>query len=523
MFLGLWTPFFIFVAERDYPLPLTSLLYSVAGCLLAAALLSVLCGRRRGIAQAVLLTLVVGLALDTQFDWFEDAVIYAAFVGLCALFWVLRRHVATILSAMFGAALLSTLVIADLQPYQEVRESGNPEAANAAAEGAGGILIHLVLDEHTGLSGIPQDIPGGRPLRESLGAFYASNGFRIYGNAISEYEATRNSVSGILNFTAGPTPYDRYEGRRPYVLRQNRYFDALAEAGYAIHVYQTTYMDYCRSSPRLVSQCLTFRNNGTNWIKTADLDPLDKLNAMLGLYLQLSDDIVERALKLYVRAALRLRRLGLALPEIPKWDQGPAPVNAAHTLDRIIDDVATGPTGTAYFAHLILPHGPYVFRRDCRLRRNVNGWLNHRPPFRLESDEGERRRSFIDYFEQLQCLQSKLGEMFERLRAAGRFEAATIILHGDHGSRIYSVAARANNVDRLGRRDYLAGFSTLFAAKGPAVSPGIDRRTAPISHLLAEAIGRPDLVQDPQGPLRIYLEGEDDYIPWLPVPWPGPE
>src|SRR5690606_34761192 len=114
-------------------------------------------------------------------------------------------------------------------------------AAGAAADG---ILIHLMLDEHAGIMGIPEDVPGGTALRRGLRKFFADNGFRLFGNAISEYAVTRNSMAGILNFTAGPTPYDLYEGREPFVPQQSRYFEALTETGYDIQVYQTLYMDY---------------------------------------------------------------------------------------------------------------------------------------------------------------------------------------------------------------------------------------------------------------------------------------
>src|SRR3546814_179059 len=147
---------------------------------------------------------------------------YVAFVVLLALAWLLRRHSSVILSAMFGAVLLSTAVAGSLEPYTEVREIDNTAAGGAAGTAAHGILLHLMLDEHAGIMGIPKDVPGGEALRRDLRDFFAANGFRLFGNAISEYAATRNSMAGILNFTAGPTPYDFYEGRKPFVLQQSR-------------------------------------------------------------------------------------------------------------------------------------------------------------------------------------------------------------------------------------------------------------------------------------------------------------
>jgi arylsulfatase A-like enzyme len=167
----------------------------------------------------------------------------------------------------------------------------------------------------------------------------------------------------------------------------------------------------------------------------------------------------------------------------------------------------------------LIPHGPYAYDRECRLRLDVNSWLSNRPPFRRENSESEWQLSYAAYFEQLRCMQAKLQQLFDGLRAAGRFDDATIIVHGDHGSRIHRVAARAENLDRLEPRDYLDGFATLFAAKAPAMEAGYDEESAPVSRLLARAIGRSDLVREPDAAIQVYLEGKDDYDPWTPVPW----
>lgn len=520
VFLLLWTPFFVFVAQRDHPVPPGGLLVSAGCCLLAAVILSALCGRAGSKRQAILFAGLLALVLDVQFDWYEDAVAYVAFAVLLALSWLLRRHGSAILSAMFGAVLLSTALFGSLEPYEEVREIDNGAAGGAAAgTAARGILVHLMLDEHAGIMGIPEEVPGGEALRRDLREFFVANGFRLFGNAISEYAATRNSMAGILNFTAGPTPYDLYEGREPFVLRQSRYFEALAEAGYDLHVYQTLYMDYCKEFPALVDHCYSYRHDGTNWLKTSDFGDLDKLNVLFSLYLQRSDEMLETVLKLYVRLAEQLRDGGVVLPELPKWDDGPSPANAMVAFDRVIADVAAGEGGSAYFAHLLIPHAPYIYRSDCSQRSDVNGWLSNRPPFRREMSESGWLRSHAAAFEQMQCVRQKLGELFQQMKAAGLFDDATIIIHGDHGSRIYRVAARAENIGRLQQRDYLAGFATLFAAKSPALEAGYDTRTVPVSRLLARAIGRPDLVPDPEAPLQVYLEGDDDFEPWTPVPW----
>lgn len=517
-FLILWTPFFVFAAYRDYPVPPLSMFYAAAICLAAALLLGLACGRVGRLRQAIVFTGLIAIALDIQFGWFEGTAAYAVSLALLALFWALRHHLSTILAAMFVALLVSTAVFGSLKSYNEVERVERAAAGDGTAGGAGrGLVIHLLLDEHAGIQGLPEDLPGGEELRQRQREFFLANGFRLFGNAISEYEASRNSISGILNFTAGSTPYERYEGKRPFVLKQSSYFEALSQAGYDIRVYQSTYMDYCREFAALIAGCYTYRHDGTDWLKASSLDSFEKLKVFFGLYLQLSG-MAESVLKAYVRAGQWLQAHGIRLPGLLEWDS-PSSINAMAAFDRIAEEVTTGPDGTAYFAHLLIPHGPYVFDRECRLRGNFSSWMSNRPPYRRDNDEGERALRYRNYFDQVHCMQRRLQSLFDGLKAAGRFDSATIILHGDHGSRIYRTVARAGNIDRLDRQDYLDGFATLFAVKAPALEAGYDAELAPVSRLLARTIGRSDLIAQPDAPIQVYLEGKDDYDPWTAVPW----
>src|SRR3546814_14221963 len=76
---------FVFVAHRDHPVPPGGLLVSAGWCLLAALILSALCGRAGSKRQAILFAGLFALVLDTQFDWYQDAMAYVAFEVLPAL------------------------------------------------------------------------------------------------------------------------------------------------------------------------------------------------------------------------------------------------------------------------------------------------------------------------------------------------------------------------------------------------------------------------------------------------------
>ena len=512
-FLILWTPLFAFSAYRGHPIPVLSFVYFAVFFAVLALLFSVLCGRQGHILQAILFTFLVALFLDVQAAWFSGAPAYAACLAMLALFWLLKRHLSAILISIFTVLLISTAVVGSVDPYAEVRraEIGDPVISENAKPHR---IIHLLLDEHAGIQGIPEDLHGGKELRQELREFFVSNGFRLFGNAVSEYQASRNSIAGILNFTAGPEPYRLYRGKSPFVLTKNAYFETLSEAGYSIDVYQTTYMDFCSDEANLVNRCATYRYDGSDWLRDADLSALEKFQLFLSLYLKLSD-ILEVGLKAYAKLDRSLQQQGVQLPALLNW---PAPI-ALNAFDDVAAGVTAGPGDRLYFAHLLFPHGPFAFDAQCRLRDDISTWPGYRPPYRKANNERERAFRFRYYFEQVRCTKHRLQLLFDRLKQAGLYDDATIILHGDHGSRIFLNRPRANNRENLSRQDFIDNFSTLFAAKSPAFEAGYDDERLPVSQLLARAIGRADLIDRSSQELLIYLEGSDDYDPWTGVLW----
>ncbi len=172
-----------------------------------------------------------------------------------------------------------------------------------------------------------------------------------------------------------------------------------------------------------------------------------------------------------------------------------------------------------HFAHLLMPHGPYVFDAGCQLRPGVLKWRKNSPLHRKENTQSSRALRYRLYFDQVRCTTRRLQELFERMKSAGLFADALIIVHGDHGSRIFRVATRAKNKDRLARQDLLDGFSTLFAVRSPAVDGGLSERIRPVSGLLGEIMGIAHSNPSSTSELDVYLEGRNDE-PWIAVPWP---
>ncbi|HEB88450.1 MAG TPA: hypothetical protein ENI85_02675 [Deltaproteobacteria bacterium] len=392
-----------------------------------------------------------------------------------------------------------------------------PEAPTAPP----GILIHIILDAFTGPAGIPRDLPGGEALDAEIRERLVSRGFRLQPEAIAEYAASRSSISGILNFEAGPRPEKRFHGKRPYVLDENAYFEILRDRGFAIHVHQSTYLDFCSRSPVPLASCFTYRLDGTDWLRGDALPGREKLAVLLGMYLNLPG-FFEWMGKTRVRLRDKARRIGFDLPEPIEWDGTVAPIAAMVSFARFRDSVLAAPPGTAHFAHLLLPHSPYVHDENCQLRERPLQWRSSHPLYQKDNSPEGRRERYALYFGQATCALRMLEPLFDQLKADGRWAETEIILHGDHGSRIFEVAPRSGNRDALGPRDLRDAFNTLFAVKFPDTE---DRETdleatLPVSRLLARIMGVDPGKDVGDAEPTVYLEGEDDE-PWAALPWPN--
>ena len=112
-------------------------------------------------------------------------------------------------------------------------------------------------------------------------------------------------------------------------------------------------------------------------------------------------------------------------------------LRAMDTMSLLTEEVARSRSGQLFFAHLLLPHLSYIYDANCD-ERDPADWepaydREPLPPNTMQS----RAQRYALYLEQVRCLYKRLDAMFRRWQEAGIFDRAQIIIHGDHGSRIY--------------------------------------------------------------------------------------
>jgi hypothetical protein len=72
------------------------------------------------------------------------------------------------------------------------------------------------------------------------------------------------------------------------------------------------------------------------------------------------------------------------------------------------------------------------------------------------------------------------------MATAGVFETATVIVHGDHGSRIPLLMPSPRTAVRLSETDLIGSYATLFAIRTPELRAHRDPSLRSIQGLFAE-------------------------------------
>jgi hypothetical protein len=465
-------PLVAFLTTNQYPLASPEAGLLLAACAAGGALLglSALLGAS---AAALALGAAAVLSLDLLFGLHASK---AALVLVPLACLILRRHIALVITAAFSV-LFATTAFARSEPP---------------------VMLHIVLDEHIGLDGIPRGIAGGADFERWLAGSWLDAGFRIHAGAYSQYADTRNSLANLLNFSSSADDWAHFDAGRskPYVLARSAYFRHLAARGYRLNVYQSDYMDFCRVPGVPYASCFSYRANSVGALPGTSLGTVERVRLIFNSFLSTSSYLNRLRAIVGYHAVNRV---------------GPIPVLRA--LERLEQDLRRASPGQAYFAHLLIPHYPYVLDESCRIRERVGDWLYNvvEKDAPVPNSADSRAERYRRYFAQIRCQQRLLRRLFDALEQAGVWRDAQVIVHGDHGSRIARRLPVSENAGRLSPEDFRDYFSTLFAVRMPGTQAEVRRGPRSLQELLREVLGLPAQ----RSPALVYLRTRDggDLIP----------
>ncbi len=529
-FFTLVTPFLVFLENYSYGIFHLEIIIGILGILLVSLLCSA--GMRYGgfIGKNILGFALVTFFLSIQFGSSGEIVFTFMLLGVALLLLIFKDNFLLIAASIFATFFIVTLGQAFAPKGVRNLEFARHQVATGSVPFPR--LIHIVLDEHIGLEGIPTDLPEGVTVKKQLREFYEKYGFTTFGGAYSRYFHTVNSLPNLLNFSSA-SKARMYIGQddSPNKLLQNTYFERLSQAGYRLNVWWGHHVDYCSHSPVPIDNCIQVPAEGLKTSHRLPLNTFERVQLVFSAYLNLSK-IYQRGRDYYQSFRNGIIPYGVSLPSAT-WDRHTVTaLPYLFTLDDLWENILDLPEGNAVFAHLLIPHYPYVANSDCTIKGSINEWkyssLLFTPhyPFRegMHNTEDSRKTHYQEYFKQVRCIYMKLDELFEKMDHAGIFENAVIVIHGDHGSRIVKREPTIENEYELSREDIVDAYSTLFAVKFPNQVGYYETQPFPIEFLLQEKVVKPLLEEKgnvlPPDPF-VFLRSEDRKILDLkPIPYP---
>jgi len=476
VFFWMATPFVAFLKYHDYGILRGEVLLCLGVLAVVSAALSTIV-RRWPASRPFLLAGLIALFLDVQFDDFWRARYLAwMFAILSVVLWRTRTYASQVLAAV-GATMFVTTVLLPANG-QRVPPGGNAVRPNGKLP----FTLHIILDEHIGIEGLPPDADS-QKLAAGMQAFFRRHDFMLFGGAYSRYFNTVRSLSHQFNFSAGSRERALYEksddDEFTWQLTQNDYLSMLERMGYAARVYQSNHVNVC-SDPAPALACGTYNYTGLIALKTASLSIAEKAFAIASIVLTRTVPYQEFS-KQYVSKRRGLLERGIALPAWNGLPQNAAPLIAAGTMASIRENLATARHGEYVLAHLLIPHSPYVYDWDCNVRPPWR-WLGRSAPAGFANTREGRVARYRLYRAQMRCTYTKLEELLDAIPPDIKRDAI-VIIQGDHGSRITTTESSMPPSRRLTSRDYVDGYSTLFAVRAPGLPPTYDTRMVPISCL----------------------------------------
>ena len=524
--LILISPFLSLVTYDGYPMLAPEILLC-GGAILVLGIAMGLLGRAwRPLAAAVLCGSLL-LFIDIQFDPSYMALALAA-VPLLGLCWALGDNLALVTAAGFAAVVASTLLLggawADAEPPAASSANAVPPSSDLP------VFLHLILDEHAAPEGLPDEVDGSAALREQMKALYVGNGFRLYGQAYSRFSRTEMSIPHLLNDAPGFERNLVSSAKRDgfaFRMQRDHHLAQAKRSGYRLSVYQSDHLDFCRTTSGDVvpDRCSTFPATDIGSLRGTPLSTGAKARVIASVHLSRSR-IYGGTRTVYNRVLVHA--LGLPLPSWD-WERGQiTPISAMAVLDRLEADLGRVRPGDFFLAHVLIPHFPYVYDADCKLRTDPGAWVRNEVPNGVDPTRANPSRvdpstyaswqaRYRGFIAQVACVNRRVHGLIEALRRSGQFERAIVLVHGDHGSRISQTSLGVHVRKNLTSDDLRDEYSTLFAVKAPGIVPGYDTDLWHIGDLLAglrQGRGAAPILDPARLPPPVYLfaaRGEKGY------------
>ncbi len=466
-FISLQTSFLMQLYDLSLMHPASLISYLILISIgLVLGFIMVSCGTfARLLMGGCLLTLFIISIYELPAGWRYTHVGPLLLIFFSILLYPIRKNLDKFLTIFIGSFTLTTFFI--VPPFWNIQI--NP-VTNGENESTLPPYIHIVLDEHVGLEGIPQTIDSEHELYNSLKDKYIRQGFQVYGSAYSRYMSSINSFASFLNFSPIENNIDDYikkNKNNSFDLLKNSLFSTLSERGYQINVIQNSYLNFCDNKYRIAS-CQTYQqfvslpvNQNATW--------RDEIQLILGHITR----------ELYLNSEYQAlvnstfgKLIGLSILDLSKKITSSDALAGYQAFDNVLNVLNKAENGKAYFVHLFLPHRAYLL--------NSSGeFIGYTP---------NQDNVYQKYLDQLRLTQKLIDNLLQDLNLNIHGREATIVIQGDHGSRICDNSDMGKFCetydDNAISENFVQNFSTFFVARGPKLVAGYNNDLLPLDSIL---------------------------------------
>ena len=410
----------------------------------------------------------------------------AVFSIILTVLWIVREHAAPILSTMFAVSLGVTLtapLTQDLAGRFAPASLSKPSPAGGKVQ-ADGLFIHLILDEFMAPAALRDDIDGSAEIRARIYEFFENSGFVLWERAFSRHFMSGYSIPDQMNYEITYTNTDVYSVDHVTsalaLSNAEPYFRELTSRGYRVHVIQTAHLDFCENE--FVTSCRS-------------LDSFNPFSEFIGT---LGSARFFLVLKTLYKAFVAIPNsyfvnyvgnfvvnLNIIQKDRPLWLDGYA---FPRWFDEITETIGASSPGSAFVVHVLAPHAPYILDESCRYKGKPDFPYKLGQPYGYQDRKKsatKRKEQYERYFAQIHCVLNKLEALMNRLEEAGRLAGATIIVNGDHGSRI----SEAFHHEHMNDDDLVSNYASLFAVRQPGMRARVEPEFASIQDLFARFMG----------------------------------
>ena len=414
----------------------------------------------------LLIGLILLLVFTIQFN--------LLFVGLIAVSLV-TAALATLFRRKFQEWLplvMAALIIGAGLDHWLNSPARTHELTSTGIETPNGPIIHVLMDGFIGPDGLPSD-PESQILRSKITDFFRAYHFELYSRAYSHYSATLDSMTRLFNFRNDDDNLFMRATllRQPLEFKENAWFKALDRSGRQLVVYQTEAVDFCSPELSQAVICNVFPTPNLNSLRGNLKSPLERAGVLLGNMASQSA-LIKKVFK------------DAGIAELGTW--GISVYNPG-LLSQMSRDIVAQPEN-AYFAHVLVPHAPMIFREDCSIDYSGEPWMRWPASSgEVSNTPGSRHVRRSRMRPHIECALRLLGGLFEELRANGLYEQSTIIVHGDHGTSLFLTKPSALRMNELTLGDLREAFSSLFAVKLPGGRFSLNEDIKSLNALMARS------------------------------------